>query len=84
MRAALQSDFCKAVKLAAVGVGCRGSGRARFLRGPFATLLARMVAFNCFPVAIVPLRLAGVKGLACEGIFSQSTRPVESINLSAS
>ena len=65
-------------------VYCRGSGRVRFLRGPFAALLARMVAFNCFPVAIVPLRLAGAKGLACEGIFSQSTRPVESINLSAS
>jgi hypothetical protein len=36
----------------------RGSGRTRFLRGPFATLLARMAALSCFPVAIVPLRLS--------------------------
>ena len=30
-------------------------GRVRFLRGPFAALLVRMAALNCFPVAIVPL-----------------------------
>jgi hypothetical protein len=34
-------------------VYCRGSGRVRFLRGPFAALLARMAALSCFPVAIV-------------------------------
>ena len=39
-------------------VYCRGSGRARFLRGPFAALLARMAALGCFPGAIVPLRLS--------------------------
>jgi hypothetical protein len=37
-------------------VYCRGFGRVRFLRGPFATLLARMAALSCFPVAIGPLR----------------------------
>ena len=30
----------------------------RFLRGPFAALLARMAALRCFPVVIVPLRLS--------------------------
>ena len=30
----------------------------RFLRGPFAALLARMAALRCFPVAIVPVRLS--------------------------
>ena len=40
------------------GVLPRGSGRVRFLRGPFAALLARMAALSCFPVAIVPLRLS--------------------------
>jgi hypothetical protein len=41
-------------------VYCRGSGRVRFLRGPFADLLARMAALSCFPVAIVasPIILA--------------------------
>jgi hypothetical protein len=39
-------------------VYCRGSGRVRFLRGPFAALLARMAALSCFLVAIVPLRLS--------------------------
>src|SRR6266478_3908549 len=33
-------------------VYCRGFGRVRFLRGPFAALLARMAALSCFPVAI--------------------------------
>ena len=37
-------------------VYCRGFGRVRFLRGPLATLLARMAALSCFPVAIGPLR----------------------------
>jgi hypothetical protein len=36
----------------------RGSARVRFLRAPFAALLARMAALSCFPVAIVPLRLS--------------------------
>jgi len=31
-------------------VYCRGFGRVRFLRGPFAALLARMAALSCFPV----------------------------------
>ena len=41
-------------------VYCRGSGRVRSLRGPFADLLARMAALSCFPVAIVasPIILA--------------------------
>jgi hypothetical protein len=39
-------------------VYCRGPGRVRFLRGPFAALLARMAALSRFPVAIVPLRLS--------------------------
>jgi hypothetical protein len=30
----------------------------RFLRGPFAALLARMATLSCFPVAIVTLRLS--------------------------
>ena len=34
-------------------VYCRGAGRVRFLRGPFATLLARIAALSCYPVAIV-------------------------------
>jgi len=37
-------------------VYCRGSGRVRFLRGPFGALLARMAALRCFAVAIGPLR----------------------------
>src|SRR5437016_12161918 len=37
---------------------CRGFGRVRFLLGPFATLLARMAALSCFPVAIGPLRFS--------------------------
>ena len=39
-------------------VYCRGFGRVRFLRGPFAALLARMAALSCFPVAIGPLRFS--------------------------
>ena len=39
-------------------VYCRGSVRVRFLRGPFAALLARMATLSCFPVAIVTLRLS--------------------------
>src|SRR5260370_9136656 len=35
-----------------------GFGRVRFLRGPFAALLARMAALSCFPVAIGPLRFS--------------------------
>ena len=38
-------------------VYCRGSGRVRFLRGPFAGLLVT-AALSCFPIAIVPLRLS--------------------------
>jgi len=39
-------------------VYCRGFGRVRFLRGPFAALLARMAALSCFQVAIGPLRFS--------------------------
>jgi hypothetical protein len=39
-------------------VYCRGSGRVRFLRGPFDALLARMAALSCFAVAIGPLRFS--------------------------
>ena len=38
-------------------VYCRGFGRVRFLRGPFA-LLARMAALSRFPVAVGPLRFS--------------------------
>jgi hypothetical protein len=38
-----------------VTVYCRGSGRVRFFRGPFAVLLARMATLCCFQVPIVPL-----------------------------
>jgi hypothetical protein len=37
-------------------VYCRGFGRVRFLRGPFAVLLARMAALSCFPVPVGNLR----------------------------
>src|SRR5205807_6346193 len=37
---------------------CRGFGRVRFFRGPFATPLASMAALSCFRVAIGPLRFA--------------------------
>ena len=40
----------------AVGGDWQAADRVRFLRGPFAALLARMAALSCFPVAIVPLR----------------------------
>jgi hypothetical protein len=33
----------------------RGSGRARFVLGPFASLRAGITALTWFPVAIVPL-----------------------------
>ena len=38
-------------------VYCRGSGRVRFLRGPFAAHLTRMAALSCLPIAIMPLGL---------------------------
>src|ERR1700730_18667883 len=39
-------------------VYCRGSGRVRFLRGPFDALLARMAALSRFAIAIGPLRFS--------------------------
>ena len=40
-------------------VYCRGSGRVRFLRGPFDALRSTMAALSCFAVLIGPLRFPG-------------------------
>ena len=53
-------------------VYCRGFGRVRFLRGPFAALLARMAALSCFPVAIGPLRFS--RGSRQSNIFGAASR----------
>jgi hypothetical protein len=55
-RFAASARSCAGSKSATVY--CRGSGRVRFLRGPFDALLARMAVLSCFAVAIGPLRFS--------------------------
>ena len=47
----------------------------RVLRGPFAALLVRMAALNCFPVAIVPLDYpTGIRQLNIFGALREPSR----------
>ena len=66
-------------------VYCRGSGRVRFLRGPFEAFLARTAALSCFAVAIGPFRFSerilsikpGATAVVCEPlmVFDSVTMP---------
>ncbi len=57
-RASLLGLLLRSLTIRRSAAATRFRARTGFLRGPFATLLARMAALSCFPVAIVPLRLS--------------------------